>query len=377
MNRRLLPLLAATLAVVGASLPPATAGATPTVTVPIGVDHAPPRGHDFEYTDFFPRRGTAVHQGDMLDFAWASSPDGLHTATVLAASTSPEQARQQLPLVVGDVDDGPTQAQVNPAVLAPSDPACGSAAAPCAYDGTATLNSGALPTNGQGHFVVRLDVAPGTTVRFLCLIHPGMSGSVTVAGSRVPRTPLAAIHQRGNRQAAADTRAALAAERKADHAAVRHNPDGSRTVALTAGTAAPHVEVAEMLPRAVHLRPGDQVRWRTRTRVDIHTVTFPRGTDHAEALPPVCETPAGDVPAGPPPPCGGDPSLLELHFNPQPVGPTTVPSPATVASSGILGPPGAPSGLPSRYRLSFPNRGTFAYFCHVHEHGMVGTLIVA
>jgi plastocyanin len=370
------PILAALLVVAAASLPPVAAHAAPAVTVPIGVDHAPPVGHDFEYTDFLPRGGTVVHQGDVLDFAWAASPDGLHTATVLATGTSPEEAGRQFPLVVGDGDDGPAQAQVNPAVLAPSNPACGSPAAPCAYDGTTTLNSGAFPTDGRAHFAVRLDAAPGTTIRFLCLIHPGMSGSVTVAGPRVPRTPLPVVHRNADRQAAADTRAALAAERAADHVRVRRHHDGTRTVTLTAGTAAPHVEVAEMLPRTVHLQPGDRVRWVTRTRVDIHTVTFPRGTDQAEALPAVCEDPVGDDPAGPPPPCAGDPSRLELHFDPQPVGPGIVPSPDTVVSSGILGARAGSSGLPSRYALGFPNRGTFSYFCHVHEHGMVGSLIV-
>jgi plastocyanin len=367
-----LAVLAAVLAATGAALPPAVARATQPATVPIGVDHAPPPGHDFEYTDFFPRRGTVVHQGDVLDFAWASSPDGLHTATVLGAGTSPRQAGRQLPLVVPDGDDGPTQAQVNPAVLAPSNPRCGSATAPCDYDGAATLNSGALPTDGQAHFLVRLDVAPGTTVRFVCLIHPGMSGSVRVAGPRVPRTPPATVERRADRQAAADTRAAVQAERAADHARVRRHRDGTRTVTLTAGTAAPHVEVAEMLPRTVRLRAGDRVRWDTSTRADVHTVTFPRGTGQAEALPQVCERPAGDVPAGPPPPCGGDLSALELHFDPQPVGPGSVTAPGTVASSGILG----TGALPSRYALGFPSRGTFTYFCHVHEHGMVGTLIV-
>lgn len=52
-------------------------------------------------------------------------------------------------------------------------------------------------------------------------------------------------------------------------------------------------------------------------------------------------------------------------------------SPSTVTSSGILGPAGGRSGLPSRASLSFPVPGTFRYFCHVHEHGMVGMLTVA
>lgn len=125
-----------------------------------------------------------------------------------------------------------------------------------------------------------------------------MQGSVRVAGARVPATPPAQIRRLAGRQAVADTRAALAAERAANHVQVRRHPDGTRTVTLTAGTAAPHVEVAEILPRQVHIRRGDRVRWVTRTRVDIHTVTFPRGTSRAEALGQVCEAPGGDLPAG-------------------------------------------------------------------------------
>jgi ABC-type nitrate/sulfonate/bicarbonate transport system substrate-binding protein len=44
--RARLAILAAMLAVAVASLPLAAARATPAVTVPIGVDHSPPGGHD-------------------------------------------------------------------------------------------------------------------------------------------------------------------------------------------------------------------------------------------------------------------------------------------------------------------------------------------
>jgi plastocyanin len=287
----------------------------------------------------------------VVDFAWAAAPDGLHTATLPRTGQSERQARQELPLVVPDGDDGPAQAQVNPAVLAPSSPACGTAADPCAYAARATLNSGALPTNGQGHFFVALDVRPGTTIHFFCLIHLGMSGSLRVAGPGVLRTPRAVVRRRAERQAAADTRAALRAERGADHAAARlacQDTACTRRPRSATGTAAPHVEVAEMLPRTVHVRAGDRVRWVTGTRADIHTVTF--RTEEAEALEQVCERRGGDAPAGPPPPCGSDPSRLELHFNPQPAGPGTIPSPPRSTHPGSSGHMARRAGCPATTR---------------------------
>lgn len=372
--RRSVWTLAMILAVAAAMLPSrAVAAAGRTVT--IGVDHDTPRGHNFEYVDFFPRHHTRVHAGDVLDFAWGLTPDGLHNVHVLRTGETAAQAYQDRPFVVGDPDDGPAQLQLNPAVLQPSDPSCGTAATPCVYHG-GDLNSGAKPTDGHNAFLVKLDVPAGTTVRFVCEIHHNMQGSVQVVGDGVPRTPASQIRHRAQAQARDDTKAALRAERAANHLTVldRH-PDGTRTLRLIAGTAAPHVEVAEMLPRRAHIHAGDRVRFRTRTLVDPHTVTFPSGSEEAEPLPEVCESPTGDTSAeGQDPPCGGDLSLFETHFDPQPVGPKAVTSPDTVASSGVIGPPASP--LPLAYTLSFPNHGTFGYFCHIHPRQMLGTLVV-
>ncbi len=372
--RRSVWILAAVLALAGAMLP-LRAVASGSRTVTIGVDHRTPRGHNFEYVDFFPRHDTRVHAGDVLNFLWGLTPDGLHNVHLLRTGETPAQAYQERPFVVPDADDGPAQLQLNPAVLSPADPSCGTAATPCAFDGS-DLNSGAKPTDGKNAFLVKLNVPPGTTVRYVCEIHHNMQGSVRVVRNDVPRTPVSVVRQRANAQARADTKAAFKAERAANHVSViRHNPDGTRTLKLIAGTAAAHVEVAEMLPQRVHIKAGDQVRFKTRTLVDPHTVTFPSGSEEAEPLPEFCESPSGDVSAeGQDPPCGGDLSLFEVHFDPQPVGPTAVTAPDTVASSGVIGPPASP--LPLNYTFSFPNRGTFGYFCHIHPRQMVGTLVV-
>src|SRR3954447_3470318 len=128
---------------------PADAGG-PTPLV-VGVDNAPPAGHDWTYRDFFPRDGITVHDGDVLDFKWnAASPDGFHTTTALKDGESPGDAWSTIyPTFVPDDDDGPGQLALNPAVNFPSDPSCGdSAGTPCAYDGSTDVNSGANGTTG-------------------------------------------------------------------------------------------------------------------------------------------------------------------------------------------------------------------------------------
>src|SRR5262245_41226611 len=130
--------------------------AAPQRTIPIGVDHSTPAGHNFEYVDYFPRSDVTVHRGDVLDFGWPATPDGLHTATVLKTGETPAQGWANDPLVVPDADDPGVQLQFNPAVIGPTHPpagapapgACGDTATPCLFDGTSDLNSGASPTNG-------------------------------------------------------------------------------------------------------------------------------------------------------------------------------------------------------------------------------------
>src|SRR4051794_6261012 len=90
------------------STPANAGGPTPVV---VGVDNAPPTGHDWTYRDFFPRAGISVHDGDVLDFKWnTGAPDGFHTATALKDGESPSDAWSTIyPTFVPDGDDGPNQ----------------------------------------------------------------------------------------------------------------------------------------------------------------------------------------------------------------------------------------------------------------------------
>lgn len=353
-----------------------------TKTLAIGVDHAPPAGHNFEYVDFFPRSGVKIRTGDVIDFGWAATPDGLHTATLLKKGESPGHAWATHILAAPDADDG-AQLQLNPAIAGPTHApagsgapgACGSAATPCVYNGSADLNSGANATNGTTHFFVKVNVPAGTTINVVCLIHPGMAGSFDVVGGSTATSTAGEVSAATATQTSADNTGALAAEAASLTPQVETNSNGTHTVTLTAGTATDHVEVAEMLPNAATVTAGDTVRWVTKTIKDIHTVTFPKGDQpETEPLPQYCEGTPDVLQTAPPvgPPCG-DPTKFEAHLNPAPVGGTEILSPVTLASSGLMAVPPAP--FPTAYSFTFPNAGTFTYQCRIHDH-MTGTLTV-
>jgi plastocyanin len=353
-----------------------------TQTISIGVDHAPPVGHNFEYVDFFPRSSVKIHTGDVIDFGWAATPDGLHTATLLKNGESPGHAWASHILAASDADDG-AQLQLNPTIGAPTHPpagsgapgACGSAAQPCVYNGSADLNSGASPTNGATHFFVKVNVPAGTTVNVVCLVHPGMAGSFDVVGAGAAASTPSSVAATAATQASADNTGAFAAEAASATPEVVNNSNGTHTVTLTAGTATDHVEVAEMLPSAATVTAGDTVRWVTKTIKDIHTVTFPTGNQpQTEPIPQYCEGTPDVLQTAPPagPPCG-DPSKFETHLNPAPFGGTEILSPVTIATSGLMAVPPAP--FPTSYSFTFPNAGTYTYQCRIHDH-MTGTLTV-
>jgi len=353
-------------------------------TVAISVDHSPPAGHDFEYVDFFPRSGVKIHTGDVVDFGWGASPDGFHTATLLKTGESPAHAWASHPLAVSDADDGASQLQLNPSITNPTHPpvgsgapgACGSAASPCVYNGSSELSSGANGSDGKTHFFVKVNVAAGTTVNVVCLVHPGMAASFDVVGSGTAASTTSEVTSATASQAAADTSGALAAEAASSTPAVSTNADGTHTVTVTAGTATDHVEVIEMLPRATTVTAGDTVRWMTKTIKEVHTVTFPQGNNlSTNPDPSYCEGTPDVLQNGPPTgiPCG-DISKFETHLNPAPVGSTVIPSPVTLASSGLISnPPGKP--FPSGYSFTFPDAGSFTYQCEIHFN-MTGTLTV-
>ncbi len=350
----------------------ATAGTVYT----IGVDSAGPSGHDYQYVDYFPRSGVNVHSGDVLDFRWnTGSRDGLHTVTFVPNGVAPPG------FAALDADDGfqnGVPLEFNPAVLDPSNAGCGgSATNPCSYTAAQLLNSGAKFDPNGGDFFVQLNVAPRQQT-WICLIHPGMTGSVNVVPDSVPASTVGDVQAAAESQLDSDTVGARIVEAEAHSRSVTTNPDGTHTVTMTAGTATQYVEVLEMLPDDVAVRPGDTVRWVTHTKKEPHTVTFPQGfgSDPVDPLPTMCEAVPADTLAPLQFPLAVAPygctTAGEVHIIPQPLGGTVISSPNTVASSGIIS---TLPGFPSSYSFSFPNSGVFAYQCRIHDH-MTGVIEV-
>ena len=374
----------------------------------IGVDAKNPPTKNFEYTDFFPngfkQTTTAtssvppptlkIHDGDVLHFLWNAdaSLDSAHTVTFPREGQTLAAAQDQYSPLMPDIDDGAGKFIGNPLTFNPTSTECGAAANPCDYDGSHNLNSGFL-TNHNGtanpsEFYVKIFLDLGseqsTKVSFFCALHRGMVGQLKVYGGETNTSTETQMAGDAATQYAKDTAGGLAAEAAANQTTATTSSDGSKTVTMTAGTAAPHVEVMEMLPNNVAIKQGDKVTWVDKG-FDIHTVTFPKGAGSNSVdpfQPPVCEgTGTTDTPApspGGPPPFGcASPQAVEAPIDVAAKGPTAIASTSTAATSGVLLSALAGAPLPDRYTFSFPTGGkTFAYQCRIHDN-MVGTITVA
>jgi plastocyanin len=393
---------------------PTAVAATPSIN--IGVDNAtpspcaamptgtrPPVCHNFIYDSFFPSfplgaPPITVHAGDVVSFSQnANSPDALHTATLIGATdtvgdavTATFNALNALPLGIPDVDGGePTQGQLNSAILNPTNPACGNSADnPCPYDGTSMVNSGALfPGSPPVYYKINVTNTATPAVPYRCFIHPGMFGVILVVPTATATSTQADLDSLATAQYATMTADALAAETAANTAGASHttNPNGTTNWNLLAGVNGANgdaaVQVLEMLPSTLTIKPGDTVTWANNT-FEPHTVTFPHsegltvGSDY-DFAPVRCEGATADtLPSGPPPTfgCTGPP---EFHLNPGPKGPTGIANPVTQATSGALFQfplgPGAP--VVTSTTFTFANANSFSYMCTVHDH-MAGVINV-
>ena len=356
-----------------ASLAGVTSAADAPPTITADMPSAVPAGHLWSFNDYFPRTLT-VAQGTTIDFAL----EGFHTATLLPTGTTPAADMVASGIITADPDDaapnpnGTSHTQLRPQALMPTSFACGSNAAPCAFDGTTVVSSGA--PNGPSPFAVAV-TAPTGTYAFHCRIHPGMVGWLNVVAPSAPVPSASEVAAAVTAQVAADVAAGYTAEELADHQSPHHNADGTTTWTMSAGASSPdgRTVILEMLPRNVHIRKGDSVRWTSPSVNEPHTVTFPHelGTDFV----PMCEAGAADGPCfGPPDELEGAPGNGIWH----------VTSPSTTSDSGFLTSTAevAAFGLPQTatlksWTVSFAGAvaGTYHYVCQIHD-GMSGTVTV-
>jgi plastocyanin len=314
-----------TLALSSAALARAALAAT-TWQVLIGGESA---DHALQAQAFLPTTLT-INQGDTVTWKWNAFA---HTVSFLSGGPRP-------PIVM------PSDAGwlFNPAVAFPS-------GGP-SYDGTGFVNSGLLESKGSS-FALTFTKAGSYT--YVCLLHPGMDGTVVVqpAGSASPMT-----QAQVDAQANAELYAKVSqAEQDLEGAQLtsKANPNGTTSYTVVNGVGGNQATVLRFLPVDVTVKAGDTVTWLGTDPHELHTVTFYDAS--------------GKVPdfVVPQPQPNGPPKLAIPHAAPE--GDKEVDS-QELYNSGLLGPG-------QSYTFTFPKPGVYTYVCLIHApQGMFGKVTV-
>jgi plastocyanin len=302
--------------------PTPTATATPTPVSPVVLVGAGEPGYS---VNLYGSSSVTVAQGTTVSFR----PNWLepHTVSFVPAGApmpSPEDPRAPAPTNPGQV---------------------------VGYTGSTFLNSGFI-VRGMPAFQVSF---PQTgAFPFLCIIHPGMAGTVNVVAPGAAGISTQAALDATASTTFANAMTALkveAARLSAKPVTQVRNADGTTTWRIvTVGGFVPPSDVQQFIPAGLNIASGDTVVWESAVPTP-HTVTFLGGT-----------------------PAGGP--LMSLED------PRLAPAPAPAAgyggtgyvNSGILGVGFGPN---PPFSVKFTSTGTFPYICILHvDQGMGGTITV-
>jgi plastocyanin len=219
------------------------------------------------------------------------------------------------------------------------------------YAGSGFLNTGLLWPDSTA----TVQFTAAGSLPYICVIHPGMSGTVNVVASGTTTTQAEADAKATlTRDALQGAVAGLEASAEANVTETEREDGTSLWSIFTAaiGPVGPQpgggtgfLELLRFIPPSLSIEEGDTVKW---TAPSVHTVTFLAA--------------------------GQDPSSVNPFTTP-PAGSDTYDG-ASLYHSGLLGIP-AP-GAPNTYELTFPEAGTFNYICALHIFlGQTGQIDVA
>ena len=314
-------------------------------------------GEDTVLLNAFLARNITVRAGDTVTWG-LGHPDEVHTVSFLGGAPRP-------PDVVPIEGRNPTDVQLNPVTAFPTRAPGGPVES---YDGTSMASSGVMSNvpaapGASPNNVMSVVMNTEGVFDYVCLLHPQMTGTVTVVADN----------------AAADSQADIDAMAAAEEAALRSQIDGIRaagemiqTEAGPNGTTIWHVNVGpigfdsqlelyEFMSDNLTIQEGDTVIW-ANVAPSIHTVIFHPGQPAPAFVMPEFQE-------------AGPPILVANPFAVFAVKPTGEFDGTGYGSSGIMSVNGGPGG--SSFSMTFSKAGSFDYICAIHaELGMEASITV-
>jgi len=228
------------------------------------------------------------------------------------------------------------------------------------YDGKTLVNSGLVPQGPGTVPPFRVTFPTAGKFTYYCVIHPGMTGAVTVVDANGKADTSAQVKTRGDAEMAKWLDEGRAAKKKLmDTPPVAERAtDGTTTYKVQMGTTTEHTDVLAFAPPESALKTGDKVTFVNNSQAP-HTASFAGKT----TLP---QNPNDPVVAKSAP--GASPQTLNAtaFFNTGTLPPNA-------------GPPGqAPPEVARSFTFVAGAAGTFTYVCIFHApSGMTGSLKVA
>ena len=375
------------------------------VRVQVGAKRPDTTGYPFSYTRFYPEH-LNVHRGQTVLFETVESVD-LHSVNIWPAAGGDRPA-------VVRTDEGSDRFAVNEPAWQRS-PCGGSGQQPCVADGTqGHLSSGltsGTPILFETTWRVRVDAPVGTLIGFLCMVHPGMAGSIRVVDDGVSLPSQHEIDALTAEQIAADTDEAIAHKNARDGQEVWRTEGDRQIRRVLVGDATPsgHVSIMAYMPSDLEIGPGQGIEF-VSSGIGHHSVAFPGdlvGTKSVGpgsrlssfAIHPACDLDEldGGAPgiSGPWAPLSpaSCPGTFELVLSPYLANQNRarddqVATPLSLHNSGLMWAENAPEAargrpadsgryFPHRFLAAFDNAGTYTYGCTVHgADNMTGVIEV-
>lgn len=371
----------------------------------VAVGNTGPESHQYGFNAYYPEH-LQVHAGDTITFSINAPAEEYHTVDLLRARSIPEVVYTGQAGGFAYPDTAAAGGLQRSIFFGEPATPCGRASqAPCSFDGTSSINSGALLSTavagaaGSKSFTANVASTAATgTYFFLCLVHgPTMSGSFDVVPASERVQSAESLRADAQRAYEVDVEHLVGSERDISMPGVSVNSNGTRSwsIAAGSGTADGRLGVYQFGVRNLVVNQGDTVTWTNEGGIgDQHTISGfgsrpGESPSNLAVYQPACSTTNGDVfpAAGAYGPdlwngCPGSEELLLTQYAyPDPASGTSY-TPGTGLTSGILmsqtqlnTPVERGSPFVSSYTVLFPQPGSYTYTCVIHP-GMNGTIIV-